>query len=378
MKKIGIDARLINKRRGIGNICYNFLKEINKIVPDFKFIAYIDSEKIPEELQDSNIISFSSLKPSFYPFWEQFLLPLIAQRDGVALLHSVANTFPLLLPQTIKQVVSINDVMFLLPKDQMPSSPSLYQTLGRYYSKLIVKSGYSSIDKIITISEFSKTDILHQLNINSSKVVPVLLGADLPQQTFIEQKISIFESRELNSPYILALGARDPRKNTTLIIKAFSALKKQFTSPISLVISGLDQSGIEQFSNLVRELGLEGCIHLLGFIDRSDLDALYSQASCFLYPSLYEGFGLPLLEAMAHGTPVISSNTTAIPEVAGDAALLVNPTSKDEIVAALLRILTDNVFKETLKQRGLERVKLFSWRQMAEQILQTYEEVLAQ
>jgi glycosyltransferase involved in cell wall biosynthesis len=378
MKKIGIDARLINKRRGIGNICFNFLKEINKIVPDFKFIAYIDSEKIPEELQDGNIISFSSLKPGFYPFWEQLLLPLIAQRDGVALLHSVANTFPLFLPQTIKQVVSINDVMFLLPKDQMPSSPSLYQTLGRYYSKLIVKNGYSSIDKIITISEFSKTDILHQLNIKSSKVVPVLLGVDLPQQTFIEQKMSIFESWEINSPYILALGARDPRKNTTLIIKAFSALKKQFTSPISLVISGLDQSGIEQFSNLVRELRLEGCIHLLGFIDRSDLDSLYSQASCFLYPSLYEGFGLPLLEAMAHGTPVISSNTTAIPEVAGDAALLVNPTSKDEIVEALLRILTNNVFKETLKQRGLERVKLFSWRRMAEQILQTYEEVLAQ
>jgi glycosyltransferase involved in cell wall biosynthesis len=378
MKKIGIDGRFINKRRGIGNVCYNFLQEITKINSDFQFVVYLDANKVPIELQDVTNMTFSSLKPSFYPLWEQFILPMAAKKDEVSLLHSFANTFPLFLPRDIKKVVSIHDIMFLLPQSQLPLSPSLYQILGRYYTGFIVKNGHSSVEKIITVSEYSKKDIIDHLNIKSTKIVSILNGTDIIHRTFFEIEDAFLKVNKIQSPYILVLGALDPRKNTTLIIKAFSALKKQVTSPISLVISGLDQSGIEQFSNLVRELGLEGSIHLLGFIDRSDLDALYSQASCFLYPSLYEGFGLPLLEAMAHGTPVISSNTTAIPEVAGDAALLVNPTNKDEIVAALLRILTDNVFKETLKQRGLERVKLFSWRRMAEQILQTYEEVLAQ
>jgi glycosyltransferase involved in cell wall biosynthesis len=374
--KIGIDARLVNKRRGIGNICYNLLKEISNIESDYQFIAYLDSEKIPLELKDEKKLTFLPLKPSFYPAWEQICLPMAVYKNKISLLHSIANTFPLYMPQGIKHIASINDVMFLLPNRYVPNSPSTYQRLGRIYSNFVVKSGFTHLDRIITISEYSKKDIIQYLDVDEKMITPILLGADLPNEISTEYSNSRLSELNICVPYFLVLGARDPRKNTMLIIQAFFDLLKRYQQPISLVISGLDEAGIRHFSGVTEDLGIQNHVHLLGFVSRSDLELLYSKADCFLYPSLYEGFGLPVLEAMAYGVPVISSNTTAIPEVAGDAALLVNPASKGEIVSAMFKILTDIKFRDTLTQRGLERVKLFSWKRMAQQVLETYEEVL--
>jgi glycosyltransferase involved in cell wall biosynthesis len=371
MKRIGIDARLLNYRRGMGNVLYNYLSQLAILPPEFEYVLFTDSPatRLPFSLPEH--FHIVPMQPGFYPFWEQVLLPKKAHKLGVNLLHCLANTGPLFLPSNIKLVVTINDVMFLLPQHQLPGSRVLFQQLGRIYRSFVVPKVARRADKIITISQYSKSDILRLIDVPSTKVEVAYLAPGVRSNT------NTFATQPLPEiPYLMALGATDPRKNTRLVMEVFARLSRDGRFAGQLRLVGLPEKYSAELRELAQTLKIESQVLFYDFVSESELAHLYHGSTAFLYPSLYEGFGLPVLEAMSYGAPVITSNTTSIPEVAGDAALLVNPTSADELYSATSQLLSNPDLRQQLIQRGYAQAARFSWQEMTHAYLALYREVL--
>jgi glycosyltransferase involved in cell wall biosynthesis len=290
----------------------------------------------------------------------------------VALLHSPANTAPLRLSKTVKQVVTLHDVMFLLP---FPSSPSLYQRWCRRYYSLIAKRVARRADAILTVSRYSAGDIQRHLGVPPQDI-HVVYGA---ASTFTKDRLQAAALRdELNlpHPYVLSLAAVDPRKNTRMVIEAYAMAVQNAGIPEYLVLIGIPPRWQNYYDSAVRHSGLKDRIFWFDFLPEASLAAMYEGAAVFLYPSLYEGFGIPVLEAMASGCPVISSTTSSIPEIAGDAALLVDPNDKTAVAEALVNVLQDGPLRHSLISKGFQRAARFSWRRHAEETLEIYRKVL--
>jgi glycosyltransferase involved in cell wall biosynthesis len=376
---IGIDTRFaLNNRRGIGNYTLNLIQALAEIDKENQYILYtdcLDSEKLLP--QNSNFIT-KKITPVNYLLWEQLTLPKQAIKDGVDILHCTANTAPAFLDKNIKLIVTVHDVMYLKKRSLLAESKVMYQRLGRVYRSVVVSNTITNASKVISVSNYSKKDILHHFpNLKENFIETTYEAADstfrlLETNTALE---TVKNNFGLDKNYLLTLGGTDPRKNTKLVIQAFANLKHQKKIDEKLVIVGISNWKKSQFYELVYSLKLENEILFTGFVTQEALICLYNSASIFLYPSLYEGFGIPPLEAMACGTPVITSNTTSIPEVVGDAALQINPTSQEELEAAVHKLLFDHALRNDFIQRGLTRSKQFSWRRMAEETLAIYKSI---
>lgn len=362
--RVGIDARLAGYRRGMGNVVYNYLLQLAQITPDICFTLYLDDART--EVPEGPGLRKRVIGPGFYPLWEQVVLPRKALEDRLDILHSPANTGPVGLSNKIKMVLTIHDVMYLLPPTELPRPSKLYQRLGRAYRAKIVPGAARRADRVVTMSEYSKQDINRRLGLENKKVDVVYLasGLTLPRPT-----------SSAPGRYLFALGATDPRKNTPRLIEAFSLINPASYAG-ELRIAGLSTEDVRTFSEVARQYGVADRVRFYGFVSEPELAGLYAGADVFVYPSLYEGFGLPVLEAMQYGAPVVCSDTTSLPEVAGDAALLVNPRSAQEIASAIQQVLNRPELRRDLVVRGLARARAFSWRRMAEQYLQVYQEVV--
>ena len=336
---------------------------------------YIDRDDVENVLPNKPNISIKKLTPSNYLIWEQILLPLQAKKDRLDILHCLGNTAPIKISRRIKLISSIMDVMYLKDYAELPQSYSMYQKLGRIYRKFVVPRTVGNLSKAITISFFSKIDIMHHLNALRDEDISVTYLA--ANEWFKSCKIEmIYESLKkkynIHNGFIFTLGATDPRKNTERIIRTFLDLKSKQLISDQLVISGLPNWENTLFGKMVQESKYKNDIVFLDFVTEDDLVCLYNYAKVFLYPSLYEGFGLPPLEAMSCGVPVITSNTTSIPEIVGDAAILINPLNNEELKNALLLMLHDEKVRSDYIERGFNQVKKFSWRRMAAETLEIY------
>ncbi|MHB8168722.1 MAG: glycosyltransferase family 4 protein [Thermoleophilia bacterium] len=372
--RIGIDARLLIHRRGMGNFVYNLLMELAKLPGDEQYILYVDDRRAAEHAPRDSRFVVKLLSPKLYPLWEQISLPLAIKRDRLDALHCPANTAPLCLPKHLKLVLTIHDVMFLLPKTFLPQSPSLYQRIGRMYYRLVAPQAAKKATCIMTVSKHSMRDIADKLNIPNEKIRVIYESGNvqccrLPDSSSV---VDVKQRYAIDGQFILALGALDPRKNTLGVLRSFTHLKKLTPLPIRLVVAGLSREAKNQFQTFVSEMSLDGQVILLGFITEQDLVALYHGADVFLYPSLYEGFGMPVLEAMVCGTPVITTSAGSIPEVAGDATLFVDPKNPEEIAHAILQIISDTELRNRMIGKGLEQAKQFSWAKTAKQMLEIY------
>jgi glycosyltransferase involved in cell wall biosynthesis len=377
--KIGIDARFtIGNRRGMGKYSLKLIQNLAKIDRDTEYILYIDKDDTENILPKQENDKIRKLLPTNYFLWEQIILPLQAKKDDIDILHCLGNTGPIYLDRNIKLITTIQDVMYLKDYSILPKSPSLYQRVGRIYRKVIVPQMVKNVSKAITISYFSKNDIMEHIpTLKEEKIEVIHLAAD--EGFFVlDKREAILKIRNkfgINGSYIFTLGAIDPRKNTELIIKKFIELKNENNIKEKLVIAGIPNWEKTNFYNIVKNSFCTQDIIFIDFVLEEDLALLYNSAFIFLYPSLYEGFGIPPLEAMACGVPVITSNTTSIPEIVGDAALLINPQNGEELKEALLKIMNDKNLRNTLISRGFEQVKKFSWRKMAEETLGVYRSV---
>lgn len=366
---IGIDARFaVHNRRGIGNYTLRLIQNLAEIDKTNEYILYIDKEDVENVLPQECNFKVKRLWPSNYLIWEQIVLPLQAQKDKLDVLHCTGNTAPLYVDKRICLVSSIMDVMYLKGYSILPRSSSMYQRFGRIYRKIVVPRTIKHVSKIITISNFSKNDILRHIpNMEGDKINVIYLAAD-GRFHYMHNKIEAFNKVKdkfgINSSYILALGGVDPRKNTKFIVENFIELKRERRIVEKLVVVGTPNW---------RQTNCKEDIIFTDFVSEEDLVLLYNCATVFLYPSLYEGFGIPPLEAMACGVPVITSNITSIPEIAGDAAVQINPQDPEELKASILALLDDEKLRGRLKERGFRQAENFSWKRMAEETLKVYQ-----
>lgn len=376
--KIGIDARTLINRRGIGNVVFHLLQGLSKIPYECSFVIYVDDFKSIELIPRDPRFSVKVLHPNIYPIWEQIRLPISVMQDDLDILHCPGNSAPVFLPRRVKLVLSIMDVMFMFPSTQLPKSPSWYQRFGRKYLKYVVPIVAKRAAAITTISSSSRNDITQYIDVPLDSVIVIWLAANescsiTPDSSQLNAMRTSFQ---LNAPFVLALGALDPRKNTETILRSFVKFKQQHPSVIKLALVGLPSRGIEKFRRVADDLGIANDVVFAGFVTEDDLVALYNAAELLLYPSLYEGFGLPVLEAMICGTPVITSSCGSIPEIAGDAALMVDPHDEDAIANALKMVLTNKIVYNSLVEKGKVRADLFSWQLAAEKIFAVYQSVM--
>jgi glycosyltransferase involved in cell wall biosynthesis len=232
-------------------------------------------------------------------------------------------------------------------------------------------------NKIITISEYSKRDIIRCLGYPEDKIDVIYPGVD-NNKYYLNQNVNILEKYGLrkNGKYVLYVGSEQPRKNVDVLIKAFYQLKKRFND-VKLIKVGRSQLTRERsnIKKIVREMSLQSDVVMLDYVVENDMPKIYNIADVLVFPSLYEGFGLPVLEAMACGTPVITSNTTSIPEVVGDAGIMLDPNDIKGFENAMYEVLTNNEIRQEMREKGLKRTKMFTWERCAKETLTIYEKI---
>jgi len=278
----------------------------------------------------------------------------------------------------MKLVLTVHDVMYLLPSSVLSASKIFRQRLGNLYRRVVVPRVARRADRIVTDSEFSKREIVKYLKIlpDRIRVIPLGIDADFaPLADAIASPPKEIGGERLDSPFILALGAGDPRKNTLAVIRVYGSRWRDFPNQEKLVIVGLRDWQSSAAYQLVRELGLSSRVLFAGYVSEELLAWLYTSSRCFLYPTLYEGFGFPPLEAMACGVPVITSDRTSVSEIARDAAILVDPSSEEAIGNALVRLLRDEPLRRQLIEQGKARVQKFAWLETAQKTLSVYEDL---
>jgi glycosyltransferase involved in cell wall biosynthesis len=375
--RVGVDGRFITRqpRRGIGNYSLNLINELVRLDSEINFVIYIAEKDIENILPQLPNVRIRQLWPSIYPLWENIALPIAARQDELDILHCLGNTAPFIMPSSVKLVLSIMDVMFLQKGDFVPKPTNRYQVLGRLYRIYSVPNAARHAKKIITISDFSRRDITQLIEGVSEKKVSVThLSCD---SIFYQDKAILNNKKSsiadiLNGPYIFCLGAEDPRKNTLGFVQAYLKLLKNGLISENLVISGYSNWEKSESFQVVRTAGAEHKVKFLKFISIEELSYLYKNASVFAYPSLYEGFGIPILEAFSSGCPVMASNVTSIPEVGGDAALYFDPLSISAMESALLQLVRNSGLRQDLIARGYERAKLFTWAETASKTMAVY------
>jgi len=303
--------------------------------------------------------------------WEQTVLPWSARggrRLRIDVLHSPHHTTPLA-PCGYRRVVTIHDLTFFL-------LPERYPTTRRLYFQLMTRLSARVADAVIVPSEAVKGDVTRILGLPRERVfvIPEAAGPAFHPQDAVAIE-AVRRRYGLEGPFLLSVGSLEPGKNRERLLQAFARVRARGLKH-SLVVAGQRAWRYEGEAPLARRLGLADSVRFLGHVPQADLPALYSAADLFVFPSLYEGFGLPALEAMACGTPVVASNVSALPEVVGDAALQVSPLDVEALAGAMERLLRDDRLRSDLRERGLERAARFSWEKAARQTVEVYHRVV--
>ncbi|MGC8783998.1 MAG: glycosyltransferase family 4 protein [Armatimonadota bacterium] len=298
--------------------------------------------------------------------WEQMVLPRLLRRGGIEVFFSPAFVLPVLWEGA--GVVTVHDLNFEV-------SPETIHPVRRAYLRCITRWSTRHARKVVAISRSTASDIVRLYGVPHQKLVIIPYGLDAlfnPEnaralEPMVRQRYSLPER------FLLFVGTLEPRKNLPRLLEAY-ALARQETSLPPLVLAGAPGWQHERILTQARRLGIEQHILFAGYIPREHLPGVYASASALLYPSLYEGFGLPPLEAMGCGTPVLASNTSAMPEVVGDGGMLIDPRDTQQIADGILRITLDEILRQQVIQRGLERARLFRWEDAAEHTLRVLEE----
>lgn len=371
---IGIEAQRIFRRNkhGMDYVVLQEIKELQRIDLENQYYVFVKPGDDPC-LESTANVHVVELKCPSYPLWEQWALPRAARRYGVQLLHCTSNTAPIWCD--IPLVLTLHDIIFLEPRDKQ--NHSLYQNLGWLYRRLDVPRILDKCRRIITVSNFEMENIISKLNIPRERMAMIYNGYNSWFQP-VDDKDGIF-SKYIDEPgYFFFLGNTDPKKNTERTLVAYSHYLEQSAVRRKLLMADLDPAYLNGIIERNHIENIRENIVMPGYIVNSDLPYIYNNAFAFLYTSLRESFGIPLLEGMACGTPVITSNTSSMPEIGGPDAILVNPESSDEMTAMMLRLENDAAFYDHQRQVGIERARLFSWRKTAEQLLKLYHDCLSQ
>ena len=369
--RIGIEAQRIfrKNKHGMDYVVLQEIREIQKIDTKNEYFVFVapGEDKCLEDTRNVHILEIGG---NFYPLWEQVTLPKVANELNLDILHCTSNTAPIRCK--IPLVLTLHDIIFLEPRDK--DNKSLYQNMGWLYRRLVVPKILKKCERIITVSNFEKNNIMKKLAIPEQQMAMIYNGYNDWFKP-VNDTQNIYQKYIEQPGYFFFLGNTDPKKNTERTLIAYSRYLEQSTLKRKLLMADLDKTYLNGIVERNHIENILPSIVMPGYIVNSDLPYIYNNAFAFLYTSLRESFGIPLLEAMACGTPVITSNTSSMPEIGGEDAILINPESPDEITEKMLQLERDQDFYNQQKKIGLERAQLFSWKETAEQLLIVYESV---
>ena len=366
--RIAIDARKLHDY-GIGTYVRNVLRYLARIDRENEYVLLcrpVDCDAVRGFGDNFRAVPEPSAN---YSITEQIHIPMLLRREGADVFHAPHYVLPPLLP--CPAVVTIHDCIHLMFPEYLPNK------LAYFYARTFMTLAARRSAKVLTVSEASKRDILHFLRVPAAKVEVIYNAIDdrFDREPEMDDVVRVRQRYQLNDPFLLYAGNIKPHKNVDRVIDAFARLKKRGFESLKLLIIGDEISKNPQLRRAVHRHQLHKHVRFLGFVPDATLAVLYRLADVFVFPSLYEGFGLPPLEAMASGTPVVTSNVSSLPEVVGDAALLVDPRDAEAIAAAVQRILTDDDLRRSLTQKGLGRAHEFSWERSVRRIRDVYLEV---
>ena len=369
--RIGIEAqRLFRKEKhGMDYVILNELRQLQQIDSENEYYVFV---KPGEDhcLNSTDNMHIQELQCPTYLLWEQWALPFAAKKHKIELLHCTSNTAPLYCG--IPLLLTLHDVIFMDSRNC--KSSSLYQKFGNMYRRLIVPRVAPKCKKIITVSDYEKNNIINTIHIRDEKVIVLHNGYDDIYKPLSDVQ-GIYKKYIGQPGYFYILGNTDGRKNVERMLLAYSLYLTRSNQKRNLLITSLGNDYIDEMIEHNNIGNIREHISLSGYVPIEDLPYLYNSAFAFLFASLKEGFGIPILESMACGTPVITSNTTSMPEVAGKEGVLVNPKNIDEIAQMMLKLENDEDFYCQQREHGLQHVKAFSWKETTLSLLNIYKEL---
>ena len=373
--RVGILGHLLSfasdyRQAGVSRYIEFLVRNLPAVAPDDEFFVFTGPggdrgrQRLPEGVR---VLPgrLPTTTPEVRILWEQAAAPLLLARHGIEVAHAPVNVAPALAP--VPTVVTVHDLAFA-------RSPGQYPGLKQRYLNTLTRLSVERATRVIAVSENTRADVLRDYRVPAARVVTVPNGVDPAMGPITDAgRLRRFRCEHgLPDRFLLFLGTLQPRKNLPGLLRAYGRVRDRIELPL-VVVGGPGWYFTPIFEEVER-LGLRDRVSFAGYAAGDDLALWYSAATAFVFPSLYEGFGLPVIEAMACGTPVVTSSTSSLPEVAGDAALLVDPEDPEALGEALVRLTTDEALRRDLSRRGLARARVFSWERTARETAAVYHE----
>lgn len=366
--KIGIDFHVVDGIfQGSRSHVLELFSEVIRLSPDMHFVLFLEKTTLLSSFSpiftapNVELVHMPHANPIKRLCWQ---LPFFQFKYKLDILHT---QYILPIPICSTGMVTIHDILF-------ETHPQYFGALFKLRSKILMRLSAWRAWHVFTVSEYSKQHMLSSYKINPNKITVIYNGVDTTRFHPGDAGYDIIQSKGfLSNEYLLSVGRLEPRKNHVSLLRAYAQIQN---TKLPLVIIGQPHFGFDEVFKVIKELNLEERVHILCDIKDEELPAFYRHAKLFIYPTWAEGFGMPPLEAMASGTPVISSDTTAIPEVVGDAAVLVSPSDVNALTKAIDNLLSDQVFYNDMQIRGLEQANVFNWCTEAEKVRAVYLDAL--
>jgi len=356
--RVGLNAHLLGREgtyrgAGIHSYIYHLLRHLPGADARFSYTVFLGRPRNDLPGMEPYAAKFPTDHPLVRVLWEQTAQPWLLRRYQIALVHGLAFALPLL--GSCPMIVTVYDLAFY-------RLPHYFRPWNRLYLKLATRLSTQRANYVIAISQSTKDELVRVLGVAPEKITVVSPGKSEEMQPLDEDAVAAFRRRrKLPEQMIFYLGTLEPRKNLVALLRAYALLRDMAPSVPTLVLGGAKGWYYEEIFAAIEQLGLKDDVLLPGYIPRNELLWWYNAADCFVYPSLYEGFGLPVLEAMACGTPVVTSNAAALPEVVGDAGLIVPPDDVDRLAQAIHKTLYDDDWRRHATQGGIRQATKFSW-----------------
>ena len=371
MVRVGINAHLLSGQTGYRQAgIHHYIKQLLNHLPisdDLQYFVFtsrggkdhLDIGRIPRETR------LNTENPLTRIIWEQLVWPIESAYSRLDMLHSMAFVTPLW--RTVsKTIVTVFDLSFI-------HHPERYSPLKRLYLQTQTRRSCRQATTVIAISESGRQDIHKLFGVPLERIEVVYPGVDPIFQPASAEAIAQFKKeKQLDRPYILHVGTLQPRKNIPMLIEAFAQLRHP---SMELILVGGKGWLYDEIYARVEQHGLKNHVRFMGYVPDTELPLWYNGATALVFPSVYEGFGMPVTQAMACGTPVITSNTSSLPEVVGNAGMMFNPHDSAELVSCLDRIINDSQFASQLKTQGFEQVRQFSWTHSGTKMAQCYRQM---
>ncbi|OGO05762.1 MAG: hypothetical protein A2Y73_07290 [Chloroflexi bacterium RBG_13_56_8] len=374
MPLVGLNAHLLSHDRsyraaGVSRYIEELLIHLPQVESELSLLAFLGGKRASFPGWEHQKSKWPTERPFSRIAWEQVVQPWETYRQKLDLLHVPMNVGPIIASCPI--VVTVHDLSFY-------HYPELFRPLQRVYQQVFTRRTVSRAAGVIAVSHSTRDDLIRMLGVPEDKVTVIHngVGDEMYPIENLEKVNAFRHQRQLPKEMILFLGTIEPRKNLVSLLEAYAILRKKRDFNHQLVIAGARGWYYEKIYDTVERLGLRNEVLFPGYVPSDELALWYNAASLFVYPSLYEGFGLPPLEAMACGTPVIVSNVSSLPEVVGEAGLTVDPRDPSALANAISHVLRDAQLRRKLREAGLVRTKEYSWRATALQTAQLYHRML--